>query len=206
MHYHQVHRFKLLSYLLFGTARQDVAFFCWQFRLKSRFQCFDETLDRRERLKFGLIQADFRFVQNSSTTDYRLSSSFFLSFFTPKSKFLFSRLRNHVSNLFKLTTIVFVLSRNWAWPLDLLCFLLISSPRDANYHYFVTQFYLGCRIHQTNLATPRADPIPVLPCLARIPNHWLKGGVWVKNPTRLFRPLLPNPLGWSTSDVFLTTR
>ena len=31
-----------------------------------------------------------------------------------------------------------------------------------------------------HLVTPWADPTPVLPCLAGIPNHWLKGGVWVK--------------------------
>ena len=37
-----------------------------------------------------------------------------------------------------------------------------------------------CRIYQTTLATVWADPNPVLSCLAGIPNHWLKGGVWVK--------------------------
>ena len=45
--------------------------------------------------------------------------------------------------------------------------LLVASlvTEGHNYQYFVTQFYLGCEIHQTNLATLRADPTPVLPCL-----------------------------------------
>ena len=85
--------------------------------------------------------------------------------------------------------------------------LLVASlvTEGHNYQYFVTQFYLGCEIHQTNLATLRADPTPVLSFLTGIPNHGLKGGVWVKNPPRLLRPLPPNQLGWSTSDLFLAT-
>ena len=43
MHCYQVHRFIFLFVLVFGAARRDIAFFCWQFKLKYRFQCFGET-------------------------------------------------------------------------------------------------------------------------------------------------------------------
>ena len=85
--------------------------------------------------------------------------------------------------------------------------LLIASlvTEGRKMSHFITQFYLECQIHQTSLATLWTDPNPVLPSLVGIPNHWLKGGLWVKNPPRLLQTLSPNPPGWSTSDPLLVT-
>ena len=61
-------------------------------------------------------------------------------------------------------------------------FVVSLVTEGRNMSHFITQFYLECQIQQTSLilATLWTGPNPVLPSLAGIPNHWLKGGLWAK--------------------------